>query len=109
LRGSVAHRALRRELLFLASNYERRLGWLYRNNAEWQHGLRAGEILAVPAPRKDGPRISIEFTILPFRDNASRITGIAAILRDVNVRFEEMRKLQRQLTGRRQGEDNRGD
>ena len=69
----------------------------------------AGEILAVPALRKDGRRISIEFTILPFRDNDARITGIAAILRDVTARFEEMRKLRRQLADRRQGEDNPGD
>jgi PAS domain S-box-containing protein len=57
----------------------------------------AGEILAVPAMRKDGRRISIEFTILPFRDDAGRMQGIAAILRDVTVRFEETRALRRQL------------
>jgi PAS domain S-box-containing protein len=57
----------------------------------------AGEILAVPAMRKDGRRISIEFTILPFRDDAGRMIGIAAMLRDVTTRFEEMRALRRQL------------
>ena len=57
----------------------------------------AGEILAVPAMRKDGRRISIEFTILPFRDVAGRMEGIAAILRDVTARFEETRALRRQL------------
>ena len=56
-----------------------------------------GETLAVPAMRKDGQRISIEFTILPFGDDAGRMEGIAAILRDVTVRFEEMRALRRQL------------
>jgi len=60
----------------------------------------AGEILAVPALRKDGRRISIEFTILPFRDDTARIIGIAAILRDVTARFEEMRALRRQLAQR---------
>jgi PAS domain S-box-containing protein len=50
--------------------------------------------------RKDGRRISIEFTILPFRDDAGRMEGIAAILRDVTVRFEETRALRRQLAGR---------
>ena len=59
-----------------------------------------GEILAVPAMRKDGQRISIEFTILPFRDDAGRMEGIAAILRDVTVRFEETRALRRQLAER---------
>jgi PAS domain S-box-containing protein len=57
----------------------------------------SGEILAVPALRKDGRRISIEFTILPFRDSHARIIGIAAMLRDVTVRFEEIRTLRRQL------------
>ena len=60
----------------------------------------AGEILAVPAVRKDGRRISIEFTILPFRNEAGQMTGIAAILRDVTTRFEEMQALRRQLTER---------
>jgi PAS domain S-box-containing protein len=48
----------------------------------------AGEVLAVPAVHRDGRRLSIEFTILPFHDRAGRILGIAAILRDVTARFE---------------------
>jgi PAS domain S-box-containing protein len=60
----------------------------------------AGETLAVPAQRKDRRRISIEFTILPFRDNTARMIGIAAILRDVTTRFEEVRSLRRQLARR---------
>jgi PAS domain S-box-containing protein len=48
----------------------------------------AGDLLAVPAVRRDGTRLSIEFTILPFRDRAGRILGIAATLRDVTARFE---------------------
>jgi PAS domain S-box-containing protein len=57
----------------------------------------AGDILAVPALRKDGSRISIEFTVLPFHDGAGQMLGIAAILRDVTQRFEEMKSLRRQL------------
>jgi PAS domain S-box-containing protein len=57
----------------------------------------SGEILAVPALRKDRKCISIEFTIVPFRDNHARIIGIAAMLRDVTARFEEIRALRRQL------------
>jgi PAS domain S-box-containing protein len=63
----------------------------------------AGDILAVPALRKDGTRISIEFTVLPFRDPAGRMLGIAAVLRDVTKRFEEIRALRRQLTARAGG------
>jgi PAS domain S-box-containing protein len=61
----------------------------------------AGDILAVPALRKDGTRVSIEFTIVPFRDGAGRMVGIAAILRDVTKRFEEMKALRQQLAERR--------
>ena len=63
----------------------------------------AGEILAVPALRKDGTRISVEFTIVPFRDEDGRMAGIAAVLRDVTTRFEQMRTLQRELAALRGG------
>ena len=57
----------------------------------------AGDLLAVPALRKDGTRISIEFTIHPFRAADGRIEGIAAILRDATKRFLEMKSLRAQL------------
>ena len=56
----------------------------------------AGDVLAVPALRKDGTRISVEFTILPFPDRTGHILGMAAILRDVTKRFEEMKRLRAQ-------------
>ena len=56
-----------------------------------------GHILSVPAVRKDGARVSVEFTIAPFSDDAGRIIGIAAIMRDATARFEELRALRRQL------------
>jgi len=52
-----------------------------------------GDLLAVPAIRKDGTRISTEFTIVPFRDESGRMIGIAAVMRDVTKRFEEMKAL----------------
>jgi PAS domain S-box-containing protein len=55
----------------------------------------SGALLAVPAIRKDGRRISVEFTILPFRDDAERLVGIAAVMRDVTERFEEMKALRK--------------
>jgi PAS domain S-box-containing protein len=56
-----------------------------------------GDLLSVPAVRKDARRISIEFTILPVYDAAAELAGIAAFLRDVTARFEEMRALRREL------------
>src|SRR5690349_5133137 len=43
----------------------------------------AGDLLSVPATRKDGTRISVEFSIIPVRDAAGRMLGMGAILRDV--------------------------
>jgi nitric oxide dioxygenase len=56
-----------------------------------------GDVLAVPGIKKDGSRISIEFTIVPLRDGAGELSGMAAILRDVTKRFEEMRALRQKL------------
>lgn len=56
-----------------------------------------GDLLAVPAIRRDGTRISIEFTVLPMRDAAGALLGIAAFLREVTARFEEVRALRREL------------
>ncbi len=57
----------------------------------------AGDMLAVPAIRKDGARISVEFTIVPLRDESGAMEGIAAILRDVTTRFTQMRALQKEV------------
>jgi len=56
-----------------------------------------GQILSVPAMCKDGARISVEFTIVPFSDDSGQMVGIAAIMRDTTARFEELRALRRQL------------
>lgn len=61
----------------------------------------AGDVLAVPALRKDGSRISVEFTMLPFSDRAGRILGMAAILREVTKRFEELKALRKELAALR--------
>jgi PAS domain S-box-containing protein len=52
-----------------------------------------GQILSVPAVRKDGARISVEFTVVPFADTNGQMTGIAAIMRDATKTFEELRAL----------------
>ena len=46
------------------------------------------ELLAVPAIRKDGRRISIEFSIALLRDDNGAPAGAAAIIRDVTARWE---------------------
>lgn len=73
----------------------------------WQHVMASGEtrygagdLLAVPSVTKDGRQISVEFTIILLRAADHQIIGMAAILRDVTARFEETRRLRRQLAER---------
>jgi PAS domain S-box-containing protein len=63
----------------------------------------AGDLLSVPAMRKDGTRISVEFTVVPFRGADGVMEGIAAVMRDVTARFNELRTLRRQVQERSGG------
>jgi PAS domain S-box-containing protein len=51
----------------------------------------------VPGIGKDGQRISLEFTVVPLKDEQGRMQGIAAVMRDVTSRFEEIRGLKKKL------------
>ncbi|MBN9265111.1 MAG: PAS domain S-box protein [Hyphomicrobium sp.] len=74
-------------------------GWLHVvESGETRYG--AGDVLAVPATTKDGRQISVEFTIILLQDADQQIVGMAAVLRDVTKRFEETRRLRRQLAER---------
>jgi PAS domain S-box-containing protein len=46
------------------------------------------QLLAVPAIRRDGRRLSIEFSIVLLRDDRGAPVGAAAIVRDVTARWE---------------------
>ena len=59
-----------------------------------------GDVLAVPAITKDGRQISVEFTIVLLRGSDGQVAGMAAILRDVTARYEETRRLRRELAER---------
>ena len=54
-------------------------------------------LLAAPAMRKDGQRISIEFSIALLKDERGAVTGAAAVVRDVTARWEAERELRRRL------------
>jgi PAS domain S-box-containing protein len=57
----------------------------------------AGRRLAVPAIRRDGTRISVEFTVTLLSDTTGTVHAIAAILRDVSSTWEEQRALHRRV------------
>lgn len=55
------------------------------------------EFLAVPGIRKDGTRVSLEFTIVLLRDETGALLGPAAILRDVTARWQQEKALRERL------------
>ena len=72
----------------------------FRQTMETGHSRYGeGDLLSVPALRKDGTTISVEFTIVPLKTETGQMSGMAAIMRDVTQRFEEMRRLRQKLAG----------
>ncbi len=55
------------------------------------------ELLAVPGLRKDGTRISLEFTIALIRAEEGEILGAAAIIREVTARWEKEKEMKQRL------------
>jgi PAS domain S-box-containing protein len=97
--GHSAEEALGRSLDLIIPERLRDRHWQgYRQvmeRAESRYGH--GDLLSVPSVRKDGARISVEFTIVPIKDEAGRMSGMAALMRDVTARFEEMKAIRRKL------------
>ena len=70
----------------------------------WKTAMTAGEtrygegqLLAVPALRKDGRQISIEFSIQLLKDASGRIEWVVAIIRDVTERYNRDKALRTEL------------
>jgi PAS domain S-box-containing protein len=55
------------------------------------------ELLAVPASRSDGTRISIEFSIILPTDRDGKVLGAVAIVRDVTTRWKQEQALRKRL------------
>lgn len=70
----------------------------------WDQVMKTGltrygrDILAVPAARKDGSPLSIEFTIQLIWDDAGQVMGASAIIRDVTERFTRDREMRKRLS-----------
>jgi PAS domain S-box-containing protein len=83
----------------------------------WDQVMQAGvtrygrELLAVPAARKDGAPLSIEFSIQLVRSGTGEILGASAIIRDATARWtreRETRKKVEQLEARVRELEGRG-
>lgn len=97
--GYSADEALGRSLDLIVPERLRARHWegYARVMATGQSRYGEADVLAVPALRKDGSTLSVEFTIVPLRDKAGSLIALAALMRDVTRRFEETRELKRKL------------
>jgi PAS domain S-box-containing protein len=74
-----------------------------RHREGYDETMRSGRtqysrnLLAVPALRKDGTRISIEFTIVLIRGEDGKLLGPAAVLRDVTTRWNRDKELRKRI------------
>lgn len=97
--GHAGGEAIGRSLDLIIPERLRQRHWDgFRQTMETGHSRYGeGDLLSVPAIRQDGATISVEFTIVPLRDDAGRMRGMIAIIRDVTRRFEELSQLRRKL------------
>jgi PAS domain S-box-containing protein len=97
--GHAATDAIGRSLDLIIPERLRQRHWdgYRRTMATGQSRYGAGDVLAVPALRRDGATISVEFTVVPLKSEAGEMIGIVAVLRDVTARFEELRTLRKKL------------
>jgi PAS domain S-box-containing protein len=56
------------------------------------------QLLAVPANRKDGTRISLEFSVVLLRRGNGEVEGIAAVIRDVTEAWRQARTLRERVS-----------
>ncbi|CAO3437413.1 PAS domain-containing protein [Azospirillum argentinense] len=100
--GFTADEALGQSLDIIIPDRQRQRHWdgydQVMKTGESRYG--SGDLLSVPATRKDGIRISVEFTIVPLKDADGAMLGMAAVMRDVTARFDELKALRRQAAGR---------
>lgn len=66
------------------------------------------ELLSVPATHRDGHRLSIEFSVALLRDDADRIIGISAIMREVTERRNAEKALRARIADLERGADAAG-
>jgi PAS domain S-box-containing protein len=97
--GFTAAEALGQSLDLIIPERFRERHWTgYRSVMQSGTSRYGTQLLAVPATRKDGARISIEFHVVVLKDpSTGGVSGIAAIVRDVTERWERERALRAQL------------
>ncbi|MGE0681493.1 MAG: PAS domain S-box protein [Candidatus Binatia bacterium] len=96
--GYSADEALGQSLDLIIPERQRKRHWEgYEKVMETGVTRYGAELLSVPAMRKDGARISLEFSVVLVRDEAGKSTGVAAIMRDITARWQQEREAKERL------------
>jgi PAS domain S-box-containing protein len=97
--GFTAGEAIGQSLNIIVPEKHRDTHW-----AGWRRVMRTGatkygrDVLAVPALKKDGSRISVEFYIALVRSPSGEILGASALMMDISKRWQEQKQLRARLT-----------
>jgi PAS domain S-box-containing protein len=57
----------------------------------------SSEMLSAPALRKDGTRISTEFSMVMVKGDDGSVLGVAAVIRDVSARWQREKELKERI------------
>jgi PAS domain S-box-containing protein len=57
----------------------------------------SSEMLSAPALRRDGTRISTEFSMVLVKDDDGSVLGVAAVIRDVSARWQREKELKERI------------
>ncbi len=96
--GHRAEEALGKTLDLIVPERQRARHWAGYHRVMGTGETKYGrDLLAVPAVRKDGTRISIEFSIVLLRAPTGEILGAAAIMMDVTARWQQQKEMKERL------------
>jgi PAS domain S-box-containing protein len=96
--GYTAEESLGQSLDLIVPERQRARHW-----EGWTRVMASGvtkygrDALAVPATRKDGSRISIEFNIILLRAPTGELLGAAAMVQDVTARWQQQKEMNARL------------
>ncbi len=96
--GYLAEEAVGQSLDLIVPERQRARHW-----EGWTRVMASGvtkygrDALAVPATRKDGSRISIEFNIVLLRAPTGELLGAAAMVQDVTSRWQQQKEMNARL------------
>jgi PAS domain S-box-containing protein len=96
--GYTAQEALGQSLDLIVPERQRPRHW-----EGWARVMATGvtkygrDPLAVPATKKDGSRVSIEFYIVLLRTGNGELAGAAALIQDVTARWQKQKEMNARL------------